>query len=102
MRLEARLSYALIGLVQATGYAGGLDCLDAAVGAVIQIFNMFLFEAVRGLKSLRMKPLTFDQPKEVFHKPFSEFRCMRLLWYPFCINLHAQYSHHGHGQSLTA
>ena len=25
MRLEARLSYALIGLVQATGYAGGLD-----------------------------------------------------------------------------
>ena len=26
MRLEARLSYALIGLVQATGYAGGLDC----------------------------------------------------------------------------
>ena len=23
MRLEARLSYALIGLVQATGYAGG-------------------------------------------------------------------------------
>lgn len=27
MRLEARLSYALIGLVQATGYAGGLDYL---------------------------------------------------------------------------
>lgn len=27
MRLEARLSYALIGLVQATGYAGGLDFL---------------------------------------------------------------------------
>ena len=27
MRLEARLSYALIGLVQATGYAGGLDSL---------------------------------------------------------------------------
>ena len=25
MRLEARLSYALIGLVQAAGYAGGLD-----------------------------------------------------------------------------
>ncbi len=25
MRLEARLSYALIGLVQATGSAGGLD-----------------------------------------------------------------------------
>ena len=30
MRLEARLSYALIGLVQATGYAGGLD-LDKTV-----------------------------------------------------------------------
>ena len=28
MRLEARLSYALIGLVQATGYAGGLDCIS--------------------------------------------------------------------------
>ena len=28
MRLEARLSYALIGLVQATGYAGGLDLGD--------------------------------------------------------------------------
>ena len=27
MRLEAQLSYALIGLVQATGYAGGLDLL---------------------------------------------------------------------------
>ena len=25
MRLEARLSFALIGLVQATGYAGGRD-----------------------------------------------------------------------------
>ena len=25
MRLEARLSYALLGLVQATGSAGGLD-----------------------------------------------------------------------------
>ena len=32
MRLEARLSYALIGLVQATGYAGGLDFL---IGAMI-------------------------------------------------------------------
>ena len=29
MRLEARLSYALIGLVQATGYAGGLDYYGA-------------------------------------------------------------------------
>ena len=32
MRLEARLSYALIGLVQATGYAGGLDCRLSADG----------------------------------------------------------------------
>ena len=31
MRLEARLSYALIGLVQATGYAGGLDCPKPAM-----------------------------------------------------------------------
>lgn len=33
MRLEARLSYALIGLVQATGYAGGLDWLAAVCAA---------------------------------------------------------------------
>ena len=31
MRLEARLSYALIGLVQATGYAGGLDLSGVSV-----------------------------------------------------------------------
>ena len=31
VRLEARLSYALIGLVQATGYAGGLDKLFLCV-----------------------------------------------------------------------
>ena len=31
MRLEARLSFALIGLVQATGYAGGLDLLSKTV-----------------------------------------------------------------------
>ena len=31
MRLEARLSYALIGLVQATGYAGGLDLISQTV-----------------------------------------------------------------------
>ena len=34
MRLEARLSYALIGLVQATGYAGGLDFIW---GSIIRI-----------------------------------------------------------------
>ena len=28
MRLEARLSFALMGLVQATGYAGGLDSVQ--------------------------------------------------------------------------
>ena len=38
MRLEARLSYALIGLVQATGYAGGLDC-------VIKIFELVTISA---------------------------------------------------------
>ena len=31
MRLEARLSYALLGLVQATGSAGGLDLLRFGV-----------------------------------------------------------------------
>ena len=36
MRLEARLSYALIGLVQATGYAGGLDSL---IGRDCKVYN---------------------------------------------------------------
>ena len=41
MRLEARLSYALIGLVQATGYAGGLDLsLYLSLGAVSPLPKM--------------------------------------------------------------
>lgn len=35
MRLEARLSYALIGLVQATGYAGGLDFVPISAKAAL-------------------------------------------------------------------
>lgn len=40
MRLEARLSYALIGLVQATGYAGGLDSYSRSKVAAASILNM--------------------------------------------------------------
>ena len=36
MRLEARLSYALIGLVQAAGYAGGLDYILGKTGEIQQ------------------------------------------------------------------
>lgn len=38
MRLEARLSYALIGLVQATGYAGGLDMVSYSAAALCTAF----------------------------------------------------------------
>ena len=50
MRLEARLSYALIGLVQATGYAGGLDYAGGSVVVFLPVFgNNFheVFDALR-------------------------------------------------------
>ena len=59
MRLEARLSYALIGLVQDTGYAGGLDFFRAVAleYAVCLLFGVALV-APRGAHIAAAAPLT--------------------------------------------
>ena len=56
MRLEARLSYALIGLVQATGYAGGLDCYGYVFIFCYQIQR-------RSSPSRRRRPLSASQSR---------------------------------------
>lgn len=55
MRLEARLSYALIGLVQATGYAGGLDYL-LLHGNMLARSALFQVEKRCAAYSCRRKP----------------------------------------------
>ena len=75
MRLEARLSYALLGLVQATGSAGGLDFAFLSWKAIdtrakrdwwvqtciwlSRIFVLFGFWSQVGLSKFAPTPYTF-------------------------------------------